>query len=208
MTGTLTLHDDGHDSSPVGTIRSANCSGLADDGFNVVYDYDNSNHYRRQGRPDDHVRAARGHDVRRPRLRCRRRRRRPASLVTFAATGNCTLIAGVTVHITGGRHCTITASQAGDARYNAAADVTRTFTIKKANADDLVHRARRRRPSGTPTSRSIATASSGPARAVVGHLRSVHVSSATAPATCTSRGAGACTITASQPGDSNYNAGA
>src|SRR5207302_11300675 len=52
--------------------------------------------------------------------------------VSFAAAGNCT-IAGNTVHITGAGSCTITGSQAGNANYNAAANVPQTFTIAKAS---------------------------------------------------------------------------
>src|SRR5205823_6874935 len=47
-------------------------------------------------------------------------------------TGNCT-ISGNTVHITGAGSCTITAAQAGNANYNAAANVPQTFTIAKAS---------------------------------------------------------------------------
>src|SRR5204863_8825746 len=52
--------------------------------------------------------------------------------VSFTATANCT-IAGNTVHITGAGSCTITGSQAGNANFNAAANVPQTFTIAKAN---------------------------------------------------------------------------
>jgi hypothetical protein len=48
--------------------------------------------------------------------------------VTLTATGKCT-ISGVTVHLTGVGSCTITATQAGDANYNAAPPVPRTFAI-------------------------------------------------------------------------------
>ena len=48
--------------------------------------------------------------------------------VSFAARGRCTL-SGAIVHLTGVGSCTITASQPGDATYNAAPDVSRTFSI-------------------------------------------------------------------------------
>jgi hypothetical protein len=48
--------------------------------------------------------------------------------VTFAALGNCSVLGGL-VTLTAAGNCTITASQAGDARYDAAADVPRSFTI-------------------------------------------------------------------------------
>lgn len=50
--------------------------------------------------------------------------------VVFAATGNCT-VTGATVHLTGAGSCTITASQPGDANYNAATSITQEFTITK-----------------------------------------------------------------------------
>ena len=48
--------------------------------------------------------------------------------VSFSASGTCT-ISGALVHLTGAGSCTITASQCGNAYYNAAVDVPRTFTI-------------------------------------------------------------------------------
>jgi len=59
--------------------------------------------------------------------------------VTFTASGNCS-VSGNSVHITGAGSCTVTAHQAGDGNYNAAPDVSRSFTIAKAvltvTADD------------------------------------------------------------------------
>src|ERR1019366_2646486 len=55
--------------------------------------------------------------------------------VSFIASGNCTVTSdGSVVHITATGSCTITAQQAGDNTYNPAPDVSRTFTINKANA--------------------------------------------------------------------------
>ena len=48
--------------------------------------------------------------------------------VSFSATGSCT-VSGNTVTITGSGSCTITASQAGNANYNPAPSVARTFNI-------------------------------------------------------------------------------
>jgi hypothetical protein len=48
--------------------------------------------------------------------------------VTFSASGSC-LINGVTVQLHGVGSCTITASQAGNAQFNPAPDVARSFTI-------------------------------------------------------------------------------
>lgn len=52
--------------------------------------------------------------------------------VSFAASANCS-ISGNTVTIAGAGSCTITASQAGNARYNPAPSVSQTFAIAKAN---------------------------------------------------------------------------
>jgi hypothetical protein len=48
--------------------------------------------------------------------------------VTFTASGLCT-ISGNTVHLTGFGSATVTAHQAGNNNYNAAADVSQSFTI-------------------------------------------------------------------------------
>ena len=120
-------------------------------------------------------------------------------VVSFAASGNCS-ISGSTVHLTGAGSCTITASQAGDANYNAAPDVPQAFSIAKADQTisfgPLANKA-----VGDPDFGVSATASSGLAVSfsaagnctVAGAI--VHIT-----------GAGSCTITASQAGDANYNA--
>ncbi|MDQ3817288.1 MAG: Ig-like domain-containing protein, partial [Acidobacteriota bacterium] len=58
--------------------------------------------------------------------------------VTFSASGNC-MSNGNTITITGGGTCTVTASQAGDSNYNAAANVARSFTINKATASITIN---------------------------------------------------------------------
>jgi chitinase len=52
-------------------------------------------------------------------------------VVSFAASGKCT-ISGANVHLTGAGSCTVTASQPGDANFNPAPDVARTFSIARA----------------------------------------------------------------------------
>ncbi len=57
--------------------------------------------------------------------------------VAVSASGQCTVSspwAPTTVHITAAGSCTITASQPGDANYNPAPNVERTFNIAPANA--------------------------------------------------------------------------
>jgi hypothetical protein len=119
--------------------------------------------------------------------------------VTFAATGSCTLT-GATVHIGRAGSCTVTASQAGDANYNAAADVPQTFAIDKANQ--------------TITFRALANKTFGGADfSVSGSASSALAVSFTARGSCTIRGstvhltgAGSCAVTASQPGNADFNA--
>ncbi len=55
--------------------------------------------------------------------------------VSFAVSGACSISAVpafATVHITGAGVCALTASQGGDAKYDPAASVTRSFTIHRA----------------------------------------------------------------------------
>jgi hypothetical protein len=51
--------------------------------------------------------------------------------VAFDAAGACSAI-GDAIHITASGSCTVTASQAGNANYNAASDVSRSFAIRGA----------------------------------------------------------------------------
>src|SRR5262249_10047200 len=116
--------------------------------------------------------------------------------VSFAASGNCT-VSGSTVHITGAGSCTVTASQAGNAIFNAAGDVPQAFAIAKAgqtitfpaiadqaaNAPDFDPGATA--SSGLPVSYSA----SGQCTIVAGK---VHIT-----------GGGSCTVTASQAGNAN-----
>src|SRR5207302_7712396 len=55
--------------------------------------------------------------------------------VSLSAIGNCTVTtpAPGTVHTTGAGACTITASQGGNANFNAAANVPQTFSIGKSD---------------------------------------------------------------------------
>jgi hypothetical protein len=119
--------------------------------------------------------------------------------VSFAASGNCT-VSGATVHLTGAGSCTVTASQAGNVNYNAAPDVSRTFAIGKA-AQTITFGPIANKRYGAPDFRVSATASSGLEVSFAASGRCM-VRGATVHLT----GAGSCTVTASQPGDANYNA--
>ncbi len=118
--------------------------------------------------------------------------------VSLNASGDCTL-SGVTVHLTGAGSCTVTASQPGDADYNPAPDVSRTFAIARAG-QSITFGPLAGKTYGDPDFSVSAAASSGLAvsfnasgRCTLGGV-TMHLT-----------GAGSCTVTASQPGDANYN---
>jgi hypothetical protein len=118
--------------------------------------------------------------------------------VSFAGSGNCTVI-GTVVHITGAGSCTVTASQGGDANYQPAAEVPRTFSIAKADQtitfDPIAGKTYGDADFAVP-----ATASSGLV-VTLAASGSCTVSGLTAHITA----AGSCTITASQAGNANVN---
>jgi hypothetical protein len=119
--------------------------------------------------------------------------------VSFEVSGNCT-VSGSTLHLTGVGSCTVTASQSGDSNNNAATDVSQSFTIAKAN-QTLSFAALAAKTFGDGDFSVGATASSG---LPVSFAASGSCSLAGATVHITS--GGSCTVTASQPGDSNYNA--
>jgi hypothetical protein len=119
--------------------------------------------------------------------------------VGLTATGNCS-VSGTRVHLTGAGQCTITASQDGNADYNSATPVARTIAISKAD-QQITFEALANKTVGDADFNLTATASSGLAVSFAANGNctlngaQVHLT-----------GAGACTVTASQDGDSNYNA--
>ena len=119
--------------------------------------------------------------------------------MSFGVTGNCT-IAASTVTITGAGSCTVTASQLGDANYNAASPVPQTFTILKAGQTITFGPLATKVYTDAPFTVS-ATASSGLAVSF-----SASGNCTVSGSTVTITGAGSCTITASQAGNANYNA--
>ena len=125
--------------------------------------------------------------------------------VAFAVGGadNCTIL-GNQVTLTGAGSCTVTASQAGDANYNAAVSVPQSFTIGKANQTVTFDPLPNKTFGDTPFA-VTATASSGLA---VTFAVGVTDNCTIAVNTVTITGAGTCTVTASQAGNANYNAAA
>ena len=121
---------------------------------------------------------------------------------SMGAGDPCAIVAGK-VHITGAGSCTVTASQAGNNNYNAALDVSRTFTIAKAN-QTITFGALADKSLGAADFGVSATASSG---LTVG-FSSLTTAVCTMPTATTVHiaGVGTCTIRASQGGNGNYNA--
>jgi hypothetical protein len=121
-----------------------------------------------------------------------------ALTVSFSASGNCTVM-GATVHITGAGACTIVAAQAGNDDYEPAPDVPQSFAIGRAS-QTITFGPLPTRTIGEANFTVSATASSGLGVAF------------SASGDCTVSGAvvhlvrvGSCSITASQPGNANYD---
>ena len=120
---------------------------------------------------------------------------------TVGTTDQCT-VTGTTVHLTGAGSCTVKADQAGSDNYNAAPQVTQTFTIAKAN-QTITFAALANKTYGDPDFTVSATASSGlPVTFMVGTTDQCTISGTTVHLT----GAGSCTVKADQVGNNNYNA--
>src|SRR5205085_1410362 len=121
--------------------------------------------------------------------------------VSLAAAGDCTLT-GNQVHLTAAGSCTITASQDGNANIDAAAPVSRTFSIGKAD-QQITFDALADKKFGDPdfgvnaiASSNLAVSLSAAGDCTVAGTQ-VHIT-----------GAGSCKITASQDGDANINSAA
>jgi LmbE family N-acetylglucosaminyl deacetylase len=120
--------------------------------------------------------------------------------VAFDASGNCT-VSGTTVGINGAGACTITASQPGNANYNAAASVPRTFQIAKANQAITINT---HAPSTAAGGSSFPVAASAPGGSIT----------YTSAGACTNTGSlfgaaiagGNCTVKYDQGGSADYNA--
>lgn len=126
-------------------------------------------------------------------------------VVAFASTTTavCTVSAN-TVTIVGGGTCTIQASQAGNANYNAAPNVNQSFTVAKA-AQTITFAALVGKTFGDPPFTISGTASSGLAVSFSSTTSAVCTVSGT---TVTMIAGGNCTVRASQAGNGNYLAAA
>ena len=112
-------------------------------------------------------------------------------------------VSGNTVAIVGAGSTTITASQAGDANYNAATNVTQTLTVNKAN-QSITFNALPTKTVGDASFNLTATASSSLAVSFTTTSDKITISSSQV----TLVKAGRATITASQAGDATFNAAA
>ncbi len=124
--------------------------------------------------------------------------------VTFVSTTTsiCT-VSGSTVSGVAAGSCVVAANQAGNATYAAAPQVTQTITVGKGSQTITFGAAPAVTVGGTGT--LSATASSGLAVTFASTTTSICTVSGS---TVTGVAAGTCTITANQPGNTNYNAAA
>ncbi len=136
--------------------------------------------------------------------------------VSFAANGQCTISNGTTVHITGAGSCTITASQPGDAAFNAAPDVAQSFQIFKASTTTAVASSLNPAAVGqTVTFTATVTSGAGtPTGTVQFKVDNVNLGApvalgmgGTAGISTDALTEGQHTVTAAYAGDSNFGAG-
>ena len=129
------------------------------------------------------------------------------SAVVFASTSPavCT-VGGDTVTMLSAGTCALTANQAGDGSYSAAAQVVLNVTVGSASQAITEFIANPAAPVFTPNGTFAVSATGGASTSPV-------VFASTSPAVCTVSGstvamlaAGSCTLTADQAGDANYTA--
>jgi uncharacterized repeat protein (TIGR03803 family) len=104
--------------------------------------------------------------------------------VSFAAGGSCT-ISGALVHLTGAGSCTITASQGGNAYYNPAPNVLRSFTIANPTPALTLSVSPASVTGGTNATGTVTLTSPAPNGGAVVTLSSGNPPAASVPATIT-----------------------
>ncbi len=119
--------------------------------------------------------------------------------VSFQASGNCR-VEGGKVAITGAGSCTVTAEQSGDGDFRAAAPVSQSFAVEKA--EQSIEFSVAEHTYGDPDFTISATATSGESVSFTHAAGECTVSGETVHIT----GAGSCTIDANQPGNADYKA--
>jgi Bacterial Ig-like domain (group 3)/Lamin Tail Domain len=124
--------------------------------------------------------------------------------VSFSIPSGPATISGNTVHITGAGSVTVRASQAGDANYNAAPDVDRSFNVAQANQTISFAALPDKTYGDAPF--TVSATGGGSGNPVTFAVEGNCFSGGMNGATITITGAGSCKVTASQAGNSNYNA--
>ncbi|SHK60066.1 Por secretion system C-terminal sorting domain-containing protein [Reichenbachiella agariperforans] len=120
--------------------------------------------------------------------------------VTFSVVSGPATIAGNTVTITGAGEIVIAANQSGDETFNAASQVTQTFTVEKADQVITIEAIQDQTTDGEPLE-IVASTTSG-----LSLTYQVSGSATLSGTTVTLTGtAGLVTVTVSQAGDDNYN---
>jgi hypothetical protein len=122
--------------------------------------------------------------------------------VAFTASGPCTVL-GKTVRLTGAGECTVTAAQAGNSDYEPTTSLSQTFTIVKA-AQTIAFAAIAGKTYGDDVFPVSPTSSAGLAVTVSSSTTGVCTVGNTGIAI---KGAGTCTLSASQAGNGNYESG-
>jgi Bacterial Ig-like domain (group 3) len=121
--------------------------------------------------------------------------------ITYFTAGGCA-VSGDTLTIVSGGTCTVLATQPGNGNYNPAPDVQQSFNVAPASQTITFHALQNRKFGHAPL-QLTATASSGlPISYSVGATDACSVSGSTLTLT----GAGSCTVTAAQSGNSDYTA--
>jgi photosystem II stability/assembly factor-like uncharacterized protein len=206
VTGGLSCSTTATDVSDAGSYPISSCSGLAANGYNVIYNYGASSYSVTQASNSiafpsiaDQTYGSGSFQI------------DPTAssglAVALQATGDCSLDSSTSpanVTLTGAGSCSITASQAGDNDYAAAQSVTQSFSISQASQIiDFTTLSPHTYGDASfeidPTATSgltVSLSASGPCS----------VSSPTSPANVTITGTGQCSITASQDGDNDYTA--
>ncbi len=132
----------------------------------------------------------------------------PVTITVDATTSaNCSISGGV-VSFTGAGNCTLDANQAGNANWNAAAQVQQTFAVAKGSQTVSF-------TSTAPAGAKVGGATYTPTASATSGLGATITVDATTSANCSISGgvvsftgAGNCTLDANQAGNANWNAAA
>ena len=124
--------------------------------------------------------------------------------VTYSVLSGPCSVTGDTLTATAAGSCVVAADQAGDSNYNAAPQTTATATANKADQAITFGALSDKTYGDAPFTVSATGGASG--NPVTFVAAGSCTSGGTNGSTITINGAGPCTVTASQAGDSNYNA--